>query len=304
MSRVCRWFNLSLASLTMASALALCAGLTAPPRRAHAQVAAQPPSRETHADLPGVRLFFRDTGGTGIPVIFLHAATGSSRVWEYQIPAFTAAGFRVVAFDRRGYGRTVIDPDGPQPGTGADDLQGLVDHLRFERFHLVGTAGGAIVAIDYVLSFPQHVRSLVIANSITGVRDEEYLELHRRLRPSPHFEALPQDFRELGPSYRAANPDGVRRWVELEHASRAEGPAPPPQTMRNRITFSALETIRVPTLFLTGDADLYAPPSVTRLFAARIKGSELVVVPEAGHSAYWEQPEIFNSKVLEFLRRH
>jgi pimeloyl-ACP methyl ester carboxylesterase len=42
--------------------------------------------REAYADLPGVRLCYRDTGGTGVPVVFLHAATGSSRVWEYQIP--------------------------------------------------------------------------------------------------------------------------------------------------------------------------------------------------------------------------
>jgi len=74
--------------------------------------------------------------------------------------------------------------------------------------------------------------------------------------------------------------------------------------MRNRITFALLEEIKVPTLLLTGDADLYAPPAVLRLFAARIKNSESVIVPEAGHSAYWEQPEIFNRTVLEFIRKH
>ena len=74
--------------------------------------------------------------------------------------------------------------------------------------------------------------------------------------------------------------------------------------MRNQITFARLETLQVPTLLLTGDADLYAPPAVMRLFVARIKGSESVIVPEAGHSAYWEQPEIFNRAVLEFIRKH
>jgi pimeloyl-ACP methyl ester carboxylesterase len=74
--------------------------------------------------------------------------------------------------------------------------------------------------------------------------------------------------------------------------------------MRNRITFALLEEIKVPTLLLTGDADLYAPPAVLRLFAARIKNSESVVVPEAGHSTYWERPEIFNRTVLEFIRKH
>ena len=56
-------------------------------------------------------------------------------------------------------------------------------------------------------------------------------------------------------------------------------------------------------LRITGDADLYAPPAVLRLFAARIKSSESVIVQESGHSAYWEQPETFNRIVLDFVRR-
>jgi pimeloyl-ACP methyl ester carboxylesterase len=260
------------------------------------------PAVEAHADLPGVRLWYRDSSGAGVPVVFMHAATGSSRVWEYQIAAFTAAGFRVIAFDRRGFGRTAIAPGGVQPGTAADDLHALMNHLKIDRFHLVGTAAGGFASVDYALSFPQRLRSLVIANSIGGVQDEDYLELGRRIRP-PEFSALPADVRELGPSYRASNPDGTRRWLELERNNRAEGERPV-QTMRNRVTFALLETMTVPTLLLTGGADLYVPPPVMQLFVKRIKGSESVVVPEAGHSTYWEQPEVFNRAVLAFIRKH
>ena len=261
------------------------------------------PVRETYAELPGVRIWYRDTGGSGVPVVFIHAATGSSRVWEHQLPAFAAAGYRVVAYDRRGFGRSVIDRAGVQPGTGADDLLALVDHLGIDRLHLIGTAAGGGIALDFALSFPQRLRSLVVANAVGGVQDADYLELAQRIRPAPQFDALPPDFRELGPSYRAADPGGTQRWLELEHTSRPQGP-PPAQTVRNRITFASLEAMKVPTLLLTGDADLYAPPAVLRLFAARIKSSESVVVPEAGHSTYWEQPEIFNRTVLEFIGRH
>jgi len=260
-------------------------------------------AREAYAELPGVRLWYRDTGGSGVAVVFMHAATGSSRVWEYQIPAFTAAGYRVIAFDRRGFGRTASAPGGVQPGTAADDLYALMDHLKIDRFHLVGTAAGGFAAVDFALSFPERLRSLVIANSIGGVLDEDYLELGRRIRP-PEFNALPADVRELGPSYRAGNPDGTRRWLALERSNRSEGAPPPAQTMRNRITFAMVETIKTPTLLLTGGADLYAPPPVMQLFVKRIKGSESVVVPEAGHSTYWEQPEAFNRAVLAFLRKH
>jgi pimeloyl-ACP methyl ester carboxylesterase len=265
---------------------------------------AGPAPHEAQADLPGVHLWYVDTGGRGAPVVFMHAATGTVRNWEYQIPAFAKAGYRFIAFDRRGWGRTTAAPTGQQPGTAADDLQALMNHLSVDRFHLVGTAAGGFVSFDYALSFRQRLRSLVIANSIGGVQDEEYLDLGRRLRPSPQFDAMPPEFRELGPSYRAADAEGTRRWVELQRMSRPEGPPSPAQPLKNRITFSLLEKLDVPTLLLTGGADLYAPPPLLRLFTARIKGSRSIVVPEAGHSTYWEQAETFNRHILEFIRQH
>jgi pimeloyl-ACP methyl ester carboxylesterase len=57
-------------------------------------------------------------------------------------------------------------------------------------------------------------------------------------------------------------------------------------------------------LLLTGDADLYTPPSVLRLFGQHMPRAELVVVPESGHAAQWENPTAFNRAVLRFLRQH
>ena len=261
------------------------------------------PAREATADLPGVHLFFTDSGGNGEPVVFVHAATGSSRVWEYQRAAFAARRYRVITYDRRGYGRSVADASGPQPGTGADDLNALIDYLKIDRFHLVGTAAGGFVAWDYALSFPKRLRSLVIANSIGGVQDPEYQAAMQRLR-TPDFLAMSPDMRELGPAYRVANPAGAERWRELERTARPTSAQPPAQTFRNRVTFALLETISVPTLLMTGDADMYAPPPIMRMFAGHVKGSKAVVIPEAGHSGYWEQPEFFNRTVLEFIGRH
>jgi pimeloyl-ACP methyl ester carboxylesterase len=278
-------------------ATALLVGVT------HADSQDAPAPAGAFADLPGRRLWYVDSQGDGVPIVFLHAATGSSAVWEHQVPAVIAAGHRFIAYDRLGTGRSTLG-EGVDPGTAADDLHALVEHLRLPRFHLVGTAAGGIVAIDYALSFPDRLRSLVVANSIGGVRDEEYVALGRRLRPSPQFEALPPEFRELGPSYRAAHAEGTERWTALERGSRAPGRLPSPQRGRHRVTFAMLETLRVPALLLTGDADLYTPPPVLRLFADRMRGAESIVVPEAGHSAYWEQPELFNRAVLDFVGRH
>lgn len=256
-------------------------------------------AREGYADLPGVRLWYKDTGGRGIPVVFLHANTGSSQNWDRQIPAFTAAGYRVIAYDRRGWGKSTSDA--AQPGTAADDLRALMKFLGVDRFHLLGTAGGGFVAFDYALSFPEQLRSLIVVNSIGGVQDPEYLELGRRLRP-PQFDAMPPELRELGPAYRAADPDGTKRWMELEHMSRQSGAAA--QTYRNRMTFAMLESIKLPVLLITGDADMYAPPPLLRMFSSRIKGSESLIIPEAGHSSYWEKPDVFNRTVLDFMRKH
>jgi len=261
---------------------------------------AAPQSRETYADLPGARIWYTDSGGRGVPVVFLHSNTGSSQNWGNQISVFTAAGYRCIAYDRRGWGRSTSEPGAPL-GTGAEDLRNLMKHLDIDRFHLVATAGGGFVALDYALSFPEQLRSLVVANSIGGMQDEDYLELGRRLRP-PQFDALPPELREVGPSYRAANPEGVRRWVELERMSRQSGAAAQP--FRNRMTFSLLESIKIPALFITGDADLYAPPPLLQMFTSRVKNSESLIIPEAGHSAYWEKPEIFNRSVLDFIRKH
>jgi pimeloyl-ACP methyl ester carboxylesterase len=203
-------------------------------------------------------------------------------MWLHQEPFFTKAGYRFVAYDRKG------------KGAAADELELIAQQLKLERFHLVGTAAGGIAATDYALSFPRRLLSLVIANSIVGVQDEDYVALMKRLRPSPQFDALPVEVRELGPAYRAANPEGEKRWKAL--AGHMETPK-----TRNRITFAALETIEAPTLLLTGDADLYTPPPVLELIQKRIRNARSIVVPACGHSAFWEQPEIFNRAVLDFL---
>jgi pimeloyl-ACP methyl ester carboxylesterase len=110
---------------------------------------------------------------------------------------------------------------------------------------------------------------------------------------------MPAAFRELGPSYRAADPAGVKAWLELEHKALL-GPEYR-QTLKNEITQAKLKQLKLPTLLIAGAADLITPPSISRLIAGEIPNSLLVVAPEAGHSVYWEQPEIFNRAVLDFI---
>ena len=252
--------------------------------------------------LPGVDLWYEDSGGQGTPIILLHAASGTCEAWEHQVPVFTNAGYRCVAYDRRTWGRSrITDPD-RQPGFAGDDLHALVEHLGLDRVHLVATAAGGIPAIDYALSHPERVRSLVAANTIGGVQDESYLEVQHRLRP-PEIQGLPVELRELGPSYRGTNPEGAARWLEIELASRPEGPLPM-QPLGEPITYARLQTMRVPTLVLSGEADLLSPPALMRMLAAHIPTSRFVSISDVGHAGFWERPEVWNGLVLEFIGQH
>ncbi len=254
-------------------------------------------------ELPGIQLWYNDTGGTDVPVVFMHAASGTCDSWVYQLPAFTAAGYRCIAYDRRGWGRSRPTLTGEQPGYVSDDLHGLVDHLGLDRFHLVATAAGGIGGLDYALTHSERVRSLVVADSIGGVQDPEYLEVQHRLR-LPEIQGLPVELRELGASYRGLNPEGTARWIAIERASRPEGTHGPAQPLRQPMTFARLEMLRVPVLVLVGEADLLSPPALMRLLVAHIPGCQFATVPEAGHGAHWEQPEIWNRIVLAFIGQH
>jgi len=256
----------------------------------------------TYAELSGVKLWFTDTGGSGIPFVLLHANTGNSEIWENQIGAFARAGYRVIAFDRRGWGKSLADPaSGPQPGTIAGDLDALGDHLKLDKFHLLGVAGGGFAALDYAAWRPQRLRGLVIGASTGQIADREIADFAARIE-IPGIRQLPPVYLEVSPSYRGANLEGTKRWREIEEHSRQAGA--PNQPLRTPNTFAKIATITAPTLVIAADADLLAPPALMRVWAAHIKDHEWAVVPDAGHAMAWERPEVFNELVLGFVGRH
>jgi pimeloyl-ACP methyl ester carboxylesterase len=262
------------------------------------------PAKEALATLPDTRLWYWDTGGAGAPVVLIHPATGSGLIWGYQQPAFAKAGYRVIGYSRRSYyGSDPMPKD--RPGIASEDLHNLIEFLGIGKFHAVGSAAGGGVAADYAVSHPDRLLSLVI-NSNPGAADAGFsggdiIKVYQSLRPQG-FAEMPADFRELGPSYRAANPAGVKLWLELEHKAVTSNPFR--QKAANQITEATLKRLQVPTLLITGEADLYSPPALIRMVAAQIPNSEVAIMREAGHSSYWEQPEAFNRAVLDFLARH
>jgi pimeloyl-ACP methyl ester carboxylesterase len=252
-------------------------------------------------DVPNAQLWYEDTGGGGVPVVFVHPAAASHEAWVNQLPAFVAAGYRCVTYDLRGWGRSRSTADARDAGYLSDDLEALTQALELDRFMLVAAAYGGMGSLDYALRFQNRLRAFVLATSQGAIVDPEYVALLARIVP-PELRAIPIELREVGPSYRAENPDGVERWLQIIH--EANGETAPRQQRFLTLTLDLLESLRIPTLVLAADADLLAPPALMRLLAARIPGCEWATVADAGHSAHWERPAAWNETVLEFLGRH
>jgi pimeloyl-ACP methyl ester carboxylesterase len=257
----------------------------------------QVPVKEGTAQIPDTRLWYWDTGGQGVPLVLLHPATGSALIWGYQQPVFAKAGYRVIAYSRRGYYNSApYDPK--NPGIGSEDLKHFADMLGLGRFHLLASAAGGSIASDFAFSYQDRLLSLMISSNSFGVRDGEIAKVSGLIRPKG-FDQMPPEFREIGPSYRAANPEGVKAWVELEHKALIGREFRQP--LKNEIKQERLKELKLPTLLIAGNADLYTPPSISRMIAAEIPNSRLALIPESGHSTYWEQPELFNRAVLDFI---
>jgi pimeloyl-ACP methyl ester carboxylesterase len=254
-----------------------------------------------HASLPGVKLSYRDSGGPGVPIVLLHANTGTSASWHPQFESFCAAGYRVIAFDRRGWGSSLADAEsGPQPGSVAEDLAALVDHLALPQFHLLGVAGGGFAALDYAAWRQHALRSLIVAASTGSFSEPDMEQLTRNLM-FEGFRDLPEAFREIGPSFRASEPDRTEAWSHAQE--RAKQPAAPAQPLRTPNTFAKISQIKVPMLAVTASADLYAPPALMARWLRHVPHAEIVAIADAGHSVPMEQPELFNSAVLNFIGR-
>jgi pimeloyl-ACP methyl ester carboxylesterase len=256
-------------------------------------------AKEGFAEIPGAMLGYWDTGGRGEPIVLLHPASGSALIWLYQQPVFARAGYRVIAYSRRNHYNSDLAP-ADHPGTASGDLHELVEFLGLEKFHLLGSAAGGSVAADYALSHSERLLSLTVSSNNLAAASGYIAETAARIRLK-EWDDLPRWYRELGPSYRAANPEGVQKWIELNEISETGKGAQ--QRRVNVVTPQKLETLPVRTLLMTGAADPFTPPAITRMIARHVPNNEVVIVPEAGHSPYWEQPEFFNRTVLEFIGR-
>ncbi|TMD44634.1 MAG: alpha/beta fold hydrolase [Chloroflexi bacterium] len=221
----------------------------------------------------GAPLYY-EVAGQGHPLLLIHAGIADSRMWDQQFDTF-ARQYRVIRFDLRGFGQSTV-PAGAFANH--EDPAALLAFLGIEKAHVVALSFGGKVALDFVLTYPEKVTSLVlVAPSVGG--EEPSAEIEQFAREEEAQRVYDMQYH----AFTVPIP-GTTEVISLE----------PPASTR-------LADIRVPALLMIGDYDLSTKQRQVERLAAEIPQAQSVVIPGAAHMVNMEQPEEFNRVVLDFL---
>lgn len=267
-------------------------------------------SQSGFLDIQGAPLYYEVTGQESQPaLLLLHAGIADSRMWDEHIPVF-AQQYRVIRCDLRGFGQSRI-PAGAFAYY--EDLAELLRFLGVEQAHVIGVSFGSAIALDFALTHPEMVRSLVLAApTVGGIQPSEDVQ-----RFNEEEEAL----LERG-DLEAASDLNVRTWVDgprrtpeqvnpsvrqriydmQYHAFTVPTPEEAEEITLQPPAITRLAELRVPTLIVVGDHDLPGKVTLSEQLVELIAGAQLVIMPGVAHMLSMEQPEAFNQIVLDFLQ--
>ena len=279
-------------------------------------VNAEDSSSTGKAPAQGVRLHIEDSGGGGRPVVLIHGWPLSARAWEPQMSVLHAAGYRVVAYDRRGFGRSDKPESGYSYDVLADDLQRILDQCGLQDATLVGfSMGGGEVARYIARCGESRLRSVVFAAAVPPYLMKTADNPEGPLTPekAQHLKkALEQDrsafFDQFTKDFFSAN--GTLQVTESQRADAiavchqsAQHAALACMDLFGTTDFREdLKKVKVPTLVIHGDADAIVPfeGSGQRTHRA-VRHSELVTVSGAPHGFNLSHAQAFNDALLMFL---
>jgi pimeloyl-ACP methyl ester carboxylesterase len=257
-------------------------------------------------DVDGRRVAFRERGG-GPPLVMLHGAVSDSRVYGEQLQLL-GTGHRVIAWDAPGCGDSSDPPEDWRLPEYAGCLRAFMDALGLASPTVLGHSWGSALALQLAVQHPPSVGRLVLVGAYAGWAGSLPAdEVDRRLalaldtadRLATGFDptTMPGLFSDRMPAPAAEML--ARTMKEIRPAgTRAMAHALAEADLR-----AALAEIRVPTLVVSGAADLRSPLEIGDELHRRIPGSELAVLPGAGHEMYLEDPRGFADLVTGFLAR-
>jgi 3-oxoadipate enol-lactonase len=249
------------------------------------------------------RLYYEDSGGNKPAILFLHGAGGNHLSWWQQVPVFMA-DYRCITVDQRSFGQSPDVPNGPGCAALASDALALLDHLRLERAALVAQSMGGWAAVGAAVQQPHRCWAIVLANTIGGLSDPDISALRQELaatrpaRPPVLWQGA------LGATFQKRNAVKTFLYSQISGLNAPRPAAFGEQLQRITTPLERYVACGIPTLFITSDEDILIWPEVSELVQSRVPGSRLRRVPAAGHSVYFEQPEVFNREVGAFLQAH
>lgn len=261
-------------------------------------------------------LFYEEVG-EGRPVVFIHGWPLSSAMWEYQMGAVADAGFRAIAYDRRGFGRSDHASAGYDYDTFADDLNSVLEELELRNVTLVGfSMGGGEVARFMSRHGADRISSVVFVSAVTpylwkgennpeGVDGEVFKEMKEKLREErPAFlENFGKQFFGQGMlSHPVSQPTLDASLMVAMQASK-KGTLDCVDAFSKTDFRQDLGSIRVPTLIIHGGADKVVPAeSSGRRLAKEISGAVYDEYDGAPHALVITHKEGFNRDLIDFLR--
>jgi pimeloyl-ACP methyl ester carboxylesterase len=262
-----------------------------------------------------IDLYYKDHG-SGAPVVLIHGYPLSGASWEKQTAALLAAGHRVIAYDRRGFGRSSQPTTGYNYDTFADDLHQLVTKLQLRDFALAGfSMGGGEVAryigkygstgvskAVFISSVPPFL--LKTADNPEGVDGAVFAGIEKAVAADRYafFTEFFKNFynTDLLLGKRVSEQAVHASWIVAAGASPTASLACVPTWYED--FRKDLARVDIPALVIQGDADRIVPIGASGLRTAKlIKGSRLVVVKEGPHCITWTHAEEVNQELVSFL---
>lgn len=263
-----------------------------------------------------VRLHVEDSGGDGRPVVLIHGWPLSAEAWKPQVPALAQAGYRVVAYDRRGFGRSGKPQGGFDYDTLSADLAGVLDDLDLRDVTLVGFSMGGGEVARYVGNHGEgRLHSVVFAAAIPpyllktddnpdgpltqdkAKQKEEGLRVDR----ATYFDKFTRDFFTANGVLKVSEAQRQEAIALCQQSDQAAALGCM-QAFGTTDFRGDLEQVGVPTLVLHGDADGIVPfEGSGKRTHAMIAGSELVLLEGAPHGCNVSHAEAFNSALIGFL---
>lgn len=249
---------------------------------------------------------FYDISGSGPPVLLLHPFPAHHEFWLPSAPLL-ASRYRMVMPDLRGHGESSLGTGAATMDKHALDLARVMDAEGIGQAPLVGVSIGGYIAFEFWRRFRDRLTGLVLSNTkasedtpeARGARLEAARDVVKR-GTEPFFESMLTKL--LGETTRRSRPDLVAGGLRMMRKMSAEDVAGVQRGMAERPDSTAtLKSISVPVLIITGDEDVLTGVAEAELMKQHIPGSQMKIIPKAGHYSPWEQPENVGKLVRSFL---